>query len=177
MVDSDNVLDESITQIDSELVSKYMHYTILDRETWERREDRQRFLSRSVKLQDEPQVYGYRIAGKWRGVFFIGPKQGVRLSKPLLESINTNMLDRLSDALKSIDSGIRRFLSDETTLGMLYYYSGIRITPPYIVASSHKHHGSDPSYHPLIVAMAHAELGRRLLDVGARMKCTTHGIG
>ena len=169
VIDSDNMIDKELMKIDAELVHKYMFYTVLDRETWDRKNDRQRFLSRSVKLQDNPEVFGYRVMGKWRGVFFLGPKQGVRLSRALLESINYGVLNKLSDALNNIDAGIRRFISDETTLGMLYYYSGFRITP-FIVASSHKHHGSDPSYHPLLVATAHAELGSRLLDMGWRMK-------
>lgn len=169
VIDSDNIIDKELTEIDAELVRKYMFYTVLDHEAWEREKDRKRFLSRSVRLQDNPEVFGYRITGRWRGIFFLGPKQGVRLSRALLESINYGVLNKLSDALNNIDAGIKRFISDETTLGMLYYYSGFKITP-FIVASSHKHHGSDPGYHPLLVATAHKELGSRLLDMGWRMK-------
>ncbi|MGC9227273.1 hypothetical protein [Caldivirga sp.] len=171
VVDSDNLLEEELVNVDGELISRFGYYTVLDHET----KGRALFLSRSIRLGEvnvngrSIEVYGYRIPGFWKGVFFIGPKQAVRLSKPLLESINLSVLGKIEESLKNIEPGIRLYVSDETTLGLLLYYSGIRIMP-WVTMSHHMHHGStivnDKRTLKLLVATAHAQLGRGLVARG-----------
>ncbi|WP_291999655.1 hypothetical protein [Caldivirga sp.] len=171
VVDSDNLLEEELVNVDGELISRFGYYTVLDHET----KGRTLFLSRSIRLGEvnvngrSVEVYGYRIPGFWKGVFFIGPKQAVRLSKPLLESINLSVLGKIEESLKNIEPGIRLYVSDETTLGLLLYYSGIKVMP-WVTMSHHMHHGSttinDRKTLKLLVATAHAQLGRGLVARG-----------
>lgn len=171
VVDSDNIIEEDLAKVDGELVGRYGYYTVLDHET----RGRAIFLSRSIKLgtvkagDREVEVYGYRIAGFWKGVFFIGPKQAVRLSRRLLESINMGLLGKIEESLRSMEAGIRLYVSDETTLGMLMYYSGVRIMP-WVTMSHHMHHGStsvnDMRTLKLLVATAHSQLAKGLVSRG-----------
>jgi hypothetical protein len=113
------------------------------------------------------EVYGFRAFNLWKTVFFIGPKQAVRLSKDLLESLNYSMFENIEESLKNIDAGIRFFLTDETVLGMLLFYSNIRTTP-WVIMSYHIHHGSTETKgisrtSKLMVAMVHTQLGKELL--------------
>jgi len=173
VVDSDNLLEPELASADGELVGRYGYYTVLDHET----KGRSLFLERSVKLGEVKvngksiEVYGYRIPGLWKGVFFIGPKQAVRLSRGLLESINMGVLSKIEDSLRGIEPGIRLYVSDETTLGILLYYSGIKLMP-WVTLSHHMHHGSttvsDMRTLKLLVATAHSQLGRGLVSRGMR---------
>jgi hypothetical protein len=168
LVDSDNMLDPRLAKFDGILVSKHGYYSVLDYEN-----GGGSFLNRSVSLGlvkvdgDEAEVYGYRIPGVWRGIFFIGPKQAVRLSRSLLESLDMPMVEKIEESLKSIEYGIRYYISDETTLGILLYYSGIKIMP-WLVMSHHMCHSStsvkDFRTLKMLAATAHAQLGRNLLS-------------
>ncbi|ABW00867.1 hypothetical protein [Caldivirga maquilingensis] len=171
VVDSDNLLEDELAEADHELISKFNYYTVLDHET----KGRAIFLSRSIKLGDinvngrSIEVYGYRIPGFWKAIFFIGPKQAVRLSKPLLDSVNLSTLGKIEESLRDMEPGIRLYVSDETTLGLLLYYSGVRVMP-WVTMSHHMHHGSttvnDMRTLKLLVATAHAQLGRGLVARG-----------
>jgi hypothetical protein len=86
-------------------------------------------------------VYSFRIPGFWRGIFFIGPKQAVRLSKNLLEKIDTKILRHVELALNNVEPELRQYLSDETVLGTILYYSGIKWIP-WLEYSVHYTHGS-----------------------------------
>lgn len=169
VVDSDNLLDDILGIIDEELVDKYGFYTVLDYET----SGKHLFLGRSrtlgsIEVEGKViPVYGYRVTGSWKGVFFIGPKQAVRLSKALLGRIDDAVIDKVEGALMSIEPSLRGFISDETTLGMVLYYSGVEEVP-WVIATHHMHHASNPRGGDtrtlrLLVATAHAKLGRELM--------------
>jgi hypothetical protein len=169
VVDSDNEILPGLQEVDGPVVERHGFYTILDLEAsgWFIKSRVMRLGAVNVGGKDV-EVYGYKIAGLAKGIYFIGPKQGVRLSPWLLRRIDVDFLRKLRNALKDVEPGIRNFISDETTLGMLLYYSGIRTTP-FIVWSHHRHHGSAPGKERLVqkavVATAHARLGRELLKI------------
>ncbi|MGC9104778.1 MAG: hypothetical protein ACP5JF_08360, partial [Candidatus Methanodesulfokora sp.] len=81
--------------------------------------------------------------------------------------LNYSMLENIEESLKNIDAGIRSFLTDETVLGMLLFYSNIRTTP-WVIMSYHIHHGSTETKgisrtSKLMVTMVHTQLGKELL--------------
>ncbi len=169
VVDSDNVLDGRLARFDRELVKRFGFYTVIDYA----RAKMKGWWDRSVKLgsikidSEEIEVYGFRVFNLWKTVFFIGPKQAVRLSKDLLESLNYSMLENIEESLKNIDARIKSYLTDETVLGMLLFYSNIRTTP-WVIMSYHVHHGSTETKgisrtSKLMVAMVHTQLGKELL--------------
>jgi hypothetical protein len=169
VVDSDNEVWPDLQMIDDQLISSYGFYTILNVESssWV---TSPRIVNLGVVNVNgkEIKVYGYRITRIIRSIYFIGPKQGVRLSPWLLKHIDVDFLNKLINALQHVEPSIRNFIIDETTLGMLLYYSGIRVTP-FIVWSYHRHHGSVRNIErPIIkaiVATAHARLGRELIRI------------
>lgn len=174
IVDSDNEIWPGLQDLDGELVDKYGFYTILDEEAFRSESEWRRFSRRTVRLgvvvlgEREIEVYGYKIAGRGKGIYFIGPKQGIRLSPWLLKHVDADFLDKLTKALEGVEPHVRNYISDETTLGMLLYYSGVRTTP-FIIWSNHRHHGSTPHKEwpllKLLVATAHARLGRELIKI------------
>lgn len=174
VVDSDNILDKKLIKFDRELVSRFGFYTVMDyagikgpkaKGWWDRS-----IKLGSIKVDDEEiEVYGFKIFNLWKTVFFIGPKQAVRLSRSLLESLNYSMLEKVEESLRDIDARVRSCLTDETVLGLLLFYSNIRVTP-WVIMSHHMHHGStetkDLRTLKLLTATVHAQLGRRLLKKG-----------
>ncbi|MFB6470597.1 MAG: hypothetical protein TU36_005125 [Vulcanisaeta sp. AZ3] len=169
VVDSDNEVWPDLQMIDDQLISSYGFYTILNNEA--------AGLLASPRVMNlgvvsvngrEVRVYGYKIVGLTKGIYFIGPKQGVRLSPWLLKHIDVDFLNKLMNALQRVEPSIRNYISDEITLGILLYYSGIGVTP-FIVWSHHRYHGSmRGTERPIIktlVATAHARLGRELVRI------------
>ncbi len=148
VIDSDNVIDESMPSIHEEL-RKYPLYSVLDEEAWSIVP--WKFLIRSRRLGDimvnneiKP-LYAYRVyddalSNIFRGIrggptFFIGPKQAITFMKlPDIEIIN-----RLERALGRVDPWLRSHISDETLLGIVAHLMGI-VEVPWTIASHHYHH-------------------------------------
>jgi len=90
--------------------------------------------------------------------FFIGPKQAVVFKK----FPDARTIERVERAFNSVQHDIRKFVSDETVLGVIAYLMGIREVR-WFVCCQHYHHGSNPSRAlKLFVAMAHAQFARGL---------------
>lgn len=169
VVDSDNILEQGFQELDDELVKAgYPYYTVLDHEC----PITKKYLSRSVKLSEleangvRHSVYGYRVTGAWTGVFFLGPKQAVKLSKELLEKLDPRVVADVEASLSKIEAGVRIYVSDETTVGIIYYYSGVS-TVPWVLFSHHLRHDSartiDSRTRRMLIATAFAQLGRGML--------------
>ncbi|MDG6928410.1 MAG: hypothetical protein JRN01_08110 [Nitrososphaerota archaeon] len=144
IMDSDNLLDDSFIEANSRM--GYDMYTVLDREAWSRGAPNVMARSREageieVKGQ-KVKVYAYRIyepSLRRKGtVLFIGPKQVVVYRKlPEL-----TLIEKVEQAFMDVPAEFRGFINDEGVLGILAYLSGIRETP-WIVLSTHMHHGSE----------------------------------
>lgn len=169
VVDSDNILEQGFQELDDALLKTgYTYYTVLDHEC----PIPKKYFSRSVKLSELEAngvrliVYGYRITGVWTGVFFLGPKQAVKLSKELLEKLDPRVIVDVEMSLSKIESGVRIYVSDETTVGLIYYYSGISMVP-WVLFSHHQRHDSvrtiDARTRRMLIATAFAQLGRGML--------------
>jgi hypothetical protein len=105
-------------------------------------------------------VYDRSSAGLLRGgaIFFFGPKQAVGIRRFPDEALVSGM----ERAFLSVDHDLRRFISDETVLGVLMHLMGIHEVP-WTVASHHYHHGSTPGYaFKPFVALAHAQFAHAL---------------
>jgi hypothetical protein len=137
IVDSDNILDNDFSIIDQELLSEYDFYTVMDWEGLARS-----FIKRSIKLKNievngkRREVYGYKLTGTWNGIFFLGPKQAVRVTQAALRKLNDATLEDIYKAIQSLDPSLANRVVDETPLAILFYYSGIKITP-WVVCSRH----------------------------------------
>ena len=165
-IDSDNLLDSSFLEADAQM--NYKMYTVLDRESWSRGAPNIMIRSRkigkiTVKNEDIP-VYSYKIYEpnimKKGTVLFIGPKQVVVYRK----LPDPEIIDRVERAFMSVPSEYRPFINDEGILGILAYESGIYETP-WIVMSTHMHHGSEhpaSSARKAIVASAHLKFAKSL---------------
>ena len=169
VVDSDNLIEPTLTEVHRVLGTQAQIYTILDVEAWRR--DPRHFLIRSRKIGDiklstdiRP-IYAYRVyddslSGLFKGgsVFFIGPKQVVTFMKlPDIE-----LISRVEDAVNQVDPWLRNFISDETLLGVITYLMGIREVP-WTIASHHHHHGSTlGKATELLVAAAHYQFAKAL---------------
>jgi len=125
------------------LDAKFDFYTIIDEgaTNWKKFLKRSRLIYELNVKSKKITVYSFRIPGFWRGIFFIGPKQAVRLSKNLLEKIDTKILRHVELALNNVEPELRQYLSDETVLGTILYYSGIKWIP-WLEYSVHYTHGS-----------------------------------
>ncbi|WP_243670398.1 hypothetical protein [Vulcanisaeta sp. JCM 16161] len=169
VVDSDNVVEPSLTDVHKVLSTQGPIYTILDEEAWRR--NPRHFLIRSRKINDielpdgvRP-VYAYKvydnsISGMFRGgsVFFIGPKQVVTFMK----LPDTELITKVERALNRVDPWLRNFISDETLLGIVAHLMGV-IEVPWTIASHHYHHGSTlGKATELLVAAAHHQFAKEL---------------
>lgn len=145
IVDSDNLLDPRITQFDSAMVERgFDYYNIMEKgfRGFERFRRRSLDLG-TVKLKEaELPVYGYRVGGIRSGVFFIGRKQAVRIGRATLSKLREEVISDCEAALRRLPAALRNYLTDETSMGFVYYYSGMK-TVPWSVLSDHIGH-ADP---------------------------------
>lgn len=167
VVDSDNVLDPGFRKVVDRLEGDV--YGAIDWEEWKR--GARHFMRRSRKVGEldsdggKLPVFLYRVydrssAGLLRGgaLFFFGPKQAVGIRRFPDDAI----VSRTERAFLSVDHDLRRFISDETVLGVLMHLVGIQEVP-WTIASHHYHHGSTPGYaFKPFVALAHAQFARAL---------------
>lgn len=90
--------------------------------------------------------------------FFIGPKQAVYIKTP----IDKNVVEKVERAFSQVNPALRQIIADETVLGVIAYYSGLREVP-WAVASNHYHHGSIlPRVVKSHIALAHYQFAKAL---------------
>jgi len=166
IMDSDNIIDSSFVEANSQM--PYSMYTVLDREAWSRGAPnimaRSRLIGEINVKENKIPVYAYKIYEpnllRKGTVIFIGPKQVVVYRK----LPDPQIIDRVERAFLNVPSEFRQFISDEGVLGIMAYLSGIKEVP-WIVFSTHMHHGS---VHPAsvkikaIVASAHIMFAKSL---------------
>jgi hypothetical protein len=169
VVDSDNNLSSSFGRIDAALCEAgFSFYTVMEEDN----PDLTKYLARSKLLgqvsvngQRSISVYGYRVKGTWNGIFYIGRKQAVKLDATLLKRLDRTVINDVEKSLLRIPAQLRNYMSDEITLGFIYYYSGISRVP-WIISSHHRHHGSTPSidkdFRRLLSSTAICGFARRL---------------
>ena len=169
VVDSDNILDKEFTLIDEKMLSKgFDFYTVMN---WE--SSNTHLIKRSIKLDqieihgEKRDVFGYRLTGFWKGPFFLGPKQAVRVTQRFLQKLNPQILKEVYDAVQSLDPLLRNMVSDETPLAITFYYSGVKITP-WVICSRHFYNQSRrilsrPHTRRLMRSTAYVEFARRLI--------------
>jgi hypothetical protein len=171
IVDSDNLLDEGFRELDSIMETQRMpFYTVLEhgRKSMALDPKRTRIVG-YANMSDGRSVMirSYRIAGFRRPIFYLGPKQAIRLGHDFLESLNEAVLDRVENSLKRLHKGIGNQLSDEATLGIACYYSGTKETP-WVEFCTHLQHqsGTDSAhnYSRILKCMANYELARGMFD-------------
>lgn len=159
IVDSDNVLDSDFQAIDGSMQREgYDFYTVMDHTSPS--EFRKHFIGRSKLVGT---VYNYRIAGTWHGIYFIGPKQGIVMSSGFVASLHQDILSAVSESMKGIPARARQFMTDETTLGIILYYSGTKLTP-WVVGSHHYRVPPSEASVMTFTATAWASFGRALLN-------------
>ncbi len=92
-------------------------------------------------------------------MFFFGPKQAVGWRRFPADHI----ISGVERAFLSVDHDLRKFVSDETVLGVLTYLMGIREVP-WTIVSHHYHHGSTKGYYDfkLLVALARMQFAHAL---------------
>jgi hypothetical protein len=137
-IDSDNLLDPGFQELDNKIDQDF--YTIFEhgRKSMDTVDPKRVKHLKSITVDERNvDVSSYRIVGGiWTGIFYLGPKQGIRLGERTLSALDSSLIDKLEMAIRSLPYGIGNQLSDEATLGILFYYSGIRETP-WIEFSTH----------------------------------------
>ncbi|MEM0117979.1 MAG: hypothetical protein QXV32_05990 [Conexivisphaerales archaeon] len=161
IVDSDNLLPHDFQELDSMMVSEGFGYYSLAEYNIDINKPMYKGRSRFIKKVGNLEVYCYNIAGIRRGIFFLGPKQAIALSKEFVSMLNVSVIKNVFDSMRSVPSQLRHAISDETTLGVVLYFSGVKCTP-WTIASYHAF-GARLDYDPLYVAPAHAIFARQLL--------------
>ena len=161
IIDSDNLLESSFQETDSSMEEAgFSFYTVMDRA-----DKRKRLLERSELIFSDKklQVWRYKIFRRtWISPFFIGPKQGIRMNKQFVDSLNKTMIRSISDAMRSLEPNLRNFVTDETTLGMLLHYSGVGSTS-WIRHGAHMQ-GPRPSHADyLLCALAFSRFGKSMM--------------
>jgi hypothetical protein len=156
VVDSDNVLPEDFQEIDDEMERKGYHfYTVQD--------NRPVNLLKTRSRRVDENIWKYKIRGSWKSVFFIGPKQGVRMSRDfVLSSLSGTAILQIKAAMEKLHPKVRQYISDDYTLGMLLYYSSISETP-WIEEGSHFGR-QRPRLDVVTNALAHSMFARRMLS-------------
>jgi len=159
VIDSDNVLDEGFQKLDDQMEEKgFEFYTVRDVEP------NPRIQQRSVLADTVPcNIWKYKIHGIWKSIFFIGPKQGVRMSKKFVASLNFQVAKEIDKAIKDVHPKIRLCITDEATLGLVLYYSGIRFTPWIQYGTHFKGMNRDP-LNISLTALAHSSFARNMLS-------------
>ena len=181
VVDSDNVVDPALVEIHTVLRTSPI-YTVLDWEAWGSGYPRQ-FMVRSRRVgyvelgSGARPIYAYRVFDvgnvfRSGSLFFIGPKQVVSIMKPP----DVELINRVRQALSSVDPWLRNFISDETLLGILAHLMGIEEVP-WTVASHHHYHASAPGTAPKhLVALAHRQFAKALYGVFRRREFLAYYI-
>ncbi|MGC8593880.1 MAG: hypothetical protein ACP5LF_06315, partial [Nitrososphaeria archaeon] len=131
IIDSDNVLIDDFQRIDDEMQkAEYNFYNVADKGWKPDSLGKRNAKVGEIKTDGITRfVYSYKIYGMYNMMFFIGPKQAVRLDKGILNRMNKKAITDIKDSLLKIDLRFRNYISDETTLGFIYYYSGIKNVP------------------------------------------------
>ncbi|MFP3417207.1 MAG: hypothetical protein RXO71_02800 [Nitrososphaeria archaeon] len=166
IMDSDNIIDSSFVEANSQM--PYSMYTVLDREAWSRGAPnimaRSRLIGEINVKENKIPVYAYKIYEpnllRKGTVIFIGPKQVVVYRK----LPDPQIIDSVERAFLNVPSEFRQLISDEVVLGIMAYLSGIKEVP-WIVFSTHMHHGSVHSASvkiKAIVASAHIMFAKSL---------------
>lgn len=162
IIDSDNLLEPSFQEIDSLMErASFDFYAVMDKTI----KSDANFIKRSrlVYSQGDLQVWSYRIFRRsWKSPFFIGPKQGIRMSKRFIDSLNTKTIAAISDSMNSIEPVLRNYIADEHTLGMMLYSSGISFTP-WIKHGSHIQGIRSSQTDYLLHGLVHSYLGKNMM--------------
>jgi hypothetical protein len=175
IMDSDNVIEPEIQSIDNELETKDLeYYTLLDRTC----RIKSIFVDRSVPkgsvdiAGQKIQISDYHIGGTWKGIFFLGPKQGMRMSKKFIDSLNEETISAVTSAMKEVHPRLRLYVTDETSLGMVAYYSGVRSTPWIELGTHYQRTFANEREDVLLTAMAHSLFGRKMMKYykGSRIR-------
>lgn len=170
IIDSDSLLDGDFSQLDSKMESiGFPYYTILehDRKTMALDPKRVRNIS-NFELNDKPvSVSSFKIAGISHAIFYLGPKQAIRIGESMLEKLDSNLITDIDSSLAAMHRGIANQLSDETTLGILFYYSGIKETP-WVEYCRHMQHsaGTDSgrNFSRVLKSIVNYKLARKLFS-------------
>jgi hypothetical protein len=174
VIDSDNIADPKLREINHVLLKDYKVYTIADYGVVGSLLNN--FLRRSryageIAIDGEKRpLYAYKIKPRtlkeffsWKGSpFFIGPKQVVCLSKPLDEKV----IEKVERAFSNVEPFLKNLISDETVLGVLLYLCGYEEIP-WTYASYHYHHGSCQAAltrtYKNMIALAHMQFANGLI--------------
>jgi hypothetical protein len=170
IIDSDNVLDSGFQELDEKIGEDF--YTVFEhgRRSMDTLDPARVTSLRSIIVQERKvEVSSYKIVGGiWKGIFYFGPKQAIRIGSQTFQRLNPELLASLEKSVRALPYGIGNQLADEATLGILFYYSGIRETP-WIEFSTHVQ--ADPSgrgrYSKVLKSLANSELARGMFS-GAR---------
>ena len=164
IVDSDNILDQNFQDTDNQMVEAgFDYYAVMEVDSPKALV----YTKRSPKilsLKDGTEVRGYKIPGLWSGPVFVGPKQALRFGKATLDKLNTDVIKDASNAMKQVDPNLRRFVSDETPIGAILYYSGIKVSP-WIIKSTHYQRfvpSPEPSGYRILNAAACSSYGKKM---------------
>ena len=174
VIDSDNIADPKLREINHVLLKDYKVYTIADYGVVGSLLNN--FLRRSRYVGEisvdgrKKSLYAYRIKPKtlkeflFKGgpPFFVGPKQVVCLSKPLDEKV----IEKVERAFSNVEPFLKNLISDETVLGVLLYLCGYEEIP-WTHASYHYHHGGYQATLTrackAVVALAHMQFANGLI--------------
>ncbi|MEM3684069.1 MAG: hypothetical protein QXT39_00245 [Conexivisphaerales archaeon] len=160
VIDSDDVLPPNFQLIDDLMKDENFGYYTLAEQNAEVKKAMYKRRSKLIKKFGDIEVYNYKITGLRKGVFFIGPKQAIVMSKEFVSSLDSDVINQVSVSMRNVPSQLRHAVSDETTLGVVLYFSGIRYTP-WIIASHHAF-ASGLDYHPLFVSSGQSLFARQL---------------
>jgi hypothetical protein len=166
-IDSDNVLDPGFRELDSNIGEDF--YTVFEHgkksmDTLDRK--RVKPLRQVTAGGKRVEVSTYNVVGGiWKGIFYLGPKQAIRIGKKTLAIIDSALLKELQGSVEKLPYGIGNQLSDEATLGILFYYSGIKQTP-WVEFTTHVQ--ADLSgrgrYSKVLKSLANAQLARGMFS-------------
>lgn len=171
VIDSDNILIDDFQKIDDEMQrAGFSFYNVADK-GWNsaslgKRSSKIGEIKANVNIYP---VYSFKISGIHRMIFFIGPKQAVKLDKNVLDRMNKKAIMDIKNSMQKIDLRFRNYISDETTLGFIYYYSGINDIP-WIIGTEHECHMSTPitdvKTFRMLRALTFSQLGKNLMRNG-----------
>ncbi len=147
IVDSDNLIGSGLQEIDSTLGP---YYNVMEE-------------GRNTKwFEDRTTKQGFEIyRTRWLLPFFM-PKQGIRMSKGFVQGLNEQLIYSMKKAMQKVHPAIRNFMSDEETLGILYYYSGIHFVP-WVKHGRHLQSSRPSQVDYSVTARVHSIVARELL--------------
>jgi hypothetical protein len=112
----------------------------------------------------------YPIYKSPRESFFFGPKQGIFLTREIIDRLDFALLKRLENTLGTLDN---KFMV-EIPLGILFYYSGIREVPWVLATHHYKRRVTTRIQSKKEKAKRYAELGKRIRFLKA--KCFSYWL-